>query len=91
MEYLFLKQLVLLCIGGQVKEALSVLMLCAPVFAYVVVYRSDCCYLPFSMHFSEFLSNFFHKKTEQNMKILGVRHFCMIPKWPLIVIRHAKH
>ena len=30
--------------------------------AHVVVYRSDCRYLPYSMHFSEFMSIFFTRK-----------------------------
>ena len=52
-------------------------MLCAPVlifisgrsallvYANVMVYRSDCHYLPYSVHFSEFIPNFFHKKTDK--------------------------
>ena len=48
------------------KEVLSVLMLCAPVFIFTsgssallghprCGYRSDCRYLPYSIHFSEFM------------------------------------
>ena len=55
---------------NRLKEALSVLMLCMPVLiftsgssalflgAHVVVYRSDCCYLSCSIHFSDFMSIF---------------------------------
>ena len=47
-----------------IKEVLSVLMLCAP-----VVYRSDCRYLPYSIHFSEFMSISL-RENGQNTKIL---------------------
>ena len=48
---------------------ISVLMLYAPVFiftsgssAHVVIYRSDCRYLPHSIHFSEFMPIYFTRK-----------------------------
>ena len=51
------------------KEDLSVLMFCAPVFlftsgssAHVVVYRSDCRYRPYSTHVSEFMPICFTRK-----------------------------
>ena len=56
-------------------------MLCTPVFiftsvssalygAHVVVYRSDCRYLPYSIHFSEFMLNCFHEKTDKTQNTL---------------------
>ena len=62
------------------KEAVSILMLCAPVFiftsgvaqlfkgAHVVVYRSDCRYLLYPIHFSQFMP-IFSRVNRQNMKI----------------------
>ena len=55
------------------KEVLSVLMLCTPVFIFTsgssallgrprCVYRSDCRYLPCSIHFSEFIPISFTRK-----------------------------
>ena len=35
-----------------------------------------------------YVKNIFHG---QNTKILEVRHFCMLGKWPPTVIRRAKH
>ena len=37
-----------------------------------MVYRYDCRYLPYSSHFSEFMSIFFHEKTD-NARTLEVR------------------
>ena len=51
-----------------------------------MVYQSDCCYLPYSMHFSGFMS-IFTRENGQNMKIFEVRHFHMIRKWPQAVTR----
>ena len=51
-----------------------------------MVYRSDCHYLPYSIHFSEFIS----RVNGQNTKILEVRHFRMIRKWPPRVILDAQ-
>ena len=83
------------------KEALSVLMLCAPVFIFTsgssallgrprCGYRSDCHYLPYSIHFSEFMS-ICSRENGQNTKILEVCHSRMIRKWPRTVTRRAKH
>ena len=52
-----------------VKEALPVLMFCAPLFIYLHllghpcwVCRSDCRYLPYSIHFSELMPIIFTRK-----------------------------
>ena len=71
---------------GTFKEVLSVLMLCTPVFIFtscssalsqrvhVVVYQSDCRYLPYSIHFSEFMPISFTRK-QTKTRILKVHHF----------------
>ena len=46
-----------------------------------MVYQSDCCYLPYSIHFSAFMPKTISRENGQNTKILQVRHFCMIWKW----------
>ena len=87
----------------ELKEALSVLMLCPPVFKFTagsstllgcprctVIYRSDCRYLPYSIHFSEFMP-FSSQENGQNMKILEVHHFCTTQKWLPTVNRCTKH
>ena len=62
-----------------VKEVLSVLMLCMPVFIFTsgssaLLGRphcglSICQYLPYSIHFSEFISCFlFYEKTDKTRK-----------------------
>ena len=57
-----------------------------------MVYRSDCRYLPYSIHVSEFIyANFVHEKMGKNARILEVCHFRMIRKWPPTVTRRAKH
>ena len=73
-------------------------MLCAPVFifmaaqlsegAHVVVYQSDHRYVPYSIHFSEFVF-FFSPENGQNTKILEACHFRMIQKWPRYWARNA--
>ena len=42
----------------------------APLFQsdHVVVYWYDCRYLPYSIHFSEFMPIFFHEKTDKTGK-----------------------
>ena len=52
-------------------------------------YRSDCCYLPYSIHFSS-LCRFISAENGQKTKILEVRRFRMIPKWPPTVTRPRK-
>ena len=37
------------------------------------------------------LCKFISRENGQNMKILSVRHFCIIQKWPPTVTRRAKH
>ena len=87
----------------ELKEALSVLMLCPPVFKFTpgsstllgcprctVIYRSDCRYLPYSIHFSEFMP-FSSQENGQNMKILEVHHFRTTQKWLPTVNRCTKH
>ena len=37
---------------------------------HVVVYQSDCPYLPYSIHFSEFMSTFCHTKTDKTQTSL---------------------
>ena len=99
---IFLKHFLNVLNVKELHVALSVLMLCAPVFiftsgsstlfkgAHGVVYRSDCCYLAYSIHLnSEFLPIF--EKTNKTRKIFKVYHFHMIHKWLLTVTRHAKH
>ena len=60
------------------KEGLSVLMLCAPVFTLIIGssallgcpccgFRSGCRYLPYSIHFSEF-TIFFARKQQKYSK-----------------------
>ena len=67
-----------------IKEALSVLMLCTPVFyiyiwqlasfraAHAVVYRSDCRYLSYSIHFSEFMPIIFMRKQTKHENTLSL-------------------
>ena len=88
-----------------IKEALLVLMVCAPVFIFTSgssaldllgrprreVYWCHCRYLPYSINFSEFISFFSLRENRQNTKILEVRHFRMIRNWPPTVIGRAKH
>ena len=72
------------------KEALSVLMLCAPVFIHVFISCSSTLLgrpcsglsiwlslLAISIHFSEFIS-IFSQENRQNTKILKVFHFRVI-------------
>ena len=61
--------------GVRKCKALSVLMLCAPIFgssallgAHVVVYPCDCHYLPYSIHLSEVKPFFFHEKVDKKRK-----------------------
>ena len=72
---------------GNLREALSLFILCAPVFIFtpvssallgthVVVYRSCCRYLPYSIHFSEFMPFFFiHEKTDKTQEFLKTAIF----------------
>ena len=78
------------------KEALSVLMLCAPVF-YIRQLSSRrglsiCRYLPFSNDsLSRVYDIFWARENARNTKILEVRHFRMIRKGPPMGTRGAKH
>ena len=73
-------------------KKLSVLMLCAPVFIWaptlwfidLIVATCHIQYIFLS------LCKFFHEKTDKT-KILEVRHFRLIQKWPPTVTRRAKH
>ena len=56
----------------------------------VMVYRSDCRYLPYSVHFSGFMP-IFSRENGQNTKILEVRHSRMVQKWLPTVTRRAEH
>ena len=84
-------------------QTLSVLMFCAiarlclylqpavQLFqgAHVMIYRSVAtCLIQYT-----FLSlcQLFSRENGQNTKILEVRHFCMIQKWPPTVTTRAKH
>ena len=50
--------------------------------AHVVVDWSDCCYLPYSIHFPKLLCQFFFSRENgQSTKIFEVHHFRMIQKW----------
>ena len=53
-------------------------------------YWSGCWYLPYSIHFSEYTYIyvfFFHKKMDKTWKYSKwVHHFCMIWKWPPMLI-----
>ena len=59
--------------------------------AHVVVYRSDCRYLPYSSRVFLSLCQYRSRENGQNTKILEVRHFRMIRKWPPTATRRAKH
>ena len=85
-----------------VKEALSVLMLCAPVFIFAsgssALLGRPCCGLSIWLSLLAIFNtlfwvyvNFFHEKTNKTRKTLEVRHFRMIRKWPPTVTRRAKH
>ena len=81
-----------------IKEALSVLMLCTPVFIFTssraALLGHPRCGLPIIWLLLLAIFNTLvweHEKKCQNTKILGVHHFCMIWKWLATVTRRAKH
>ena len=56
-------------------------------YSFLLALIGNACiagyYLPYSIHFSEFMPlEFFSRENGQNMKILKVRHFRMIGNWP---------
>ena len=66
----------------------TVNMLCAPVSIFTSGSSAlECRYLPYSIYFSEFMPFFFSRENGQNTKTLEARHFRMIRRWPLTVIR----
>ena len=72
-------------------KKLSVLMVCTPVFIFTsgssaLLGRPRCGLSIWLSLFAIFNTLFW-----QNTKILEVRHFRMIRKWPPTVIRRAKH
>ena len=86
------------------KEALSVLMLCAPVFIIIYIRQLNpfrpptlwfinlavaTCHIQYT--FLSLCQFFLRENGEKNTKILKVRHFRIIRKWPSSVIRRAKH
>ena len=78
-------------------------MLCAPLFIIIYIrqlssFRAPTLWLidltVATCHIQyTFLSlcQFFSRENGQNTKILEVRHFSMIRKWPQAVTRRAKH
>ena len=85
------------------KEALSVLMLCVPVFIFLSsssVLLGGCPRCGLSIWLSLLAifntlfcvyANFFHENAEITRKRLQVGHFRTIPKWPPTATRRAKH
>ena len=80
--------------GVRKCKALSVLMLCAPIFgssallgAHVVVYPCDCHYLPYSIHFSEVKPFFFPRESGQKTKILKVLVWYKNGRWQLLGVQ----
>ena len=58
--------------------------------AHVVVYRSDCRYLPYSIHFSKFFPFIFTRKRTKHENTRSPP-FRMIRRWLPTVTRRAKH
>ena len=56
-----------------------------------MLYRSDCRYLPYSIHFFEFMSNFFHEETDKTRKYSILIRNMIIRKWPIMGLRQLLH